>query len=237
MGKLTARKVETAKPGKYGDGGGLQLAVAAARAKKWVLRFLWQGRAREMGLGSYPEVGLAEAREKAMGGRRLGRRGIDPIAERKQDKRVPTFGKLADEVVAEQSEGFRNEKHKAQWAVTLREYAAPLRPMPGDAITTGYPRRAQAHLVDQNRDGFSPSRSYRARSERRQSQGVQVGRESCRMARPSREPSPQAAEAHARPPRRHALREHSGLCRQASDAQSSCRLGPGVRHSHSGAIR
>ena len=111
MGKLTARKVETAKPGKYGDGGGLQLAVAAPRAKKWVLRFLWQGKAREMGLGSYPEVGLAEAREKAMAGRRLARSGIDPIAERKQDRRVPTFGKLADEVVAEQSKGFRNEKH------------------------------------------------------------------------------------------------------------------------------
>ena len=71
-----------------------------------------------------------------MAGRRLARSGIDPIAERKQDKRVPTFGKLADEVVAEQSKGFRNEKHKAQWAVTLREYAAPLRPMPVDVITT-----------------------------------------------------------------------------------------------------
>jgi integrase len=136
MGKLTARKVETAKPGKYGDGGGLQLAVAPTGAKKWVLRFLWQGNAREMGLGSYPEVGLAEAREKAIAGRRLARSGVDPIAERKQDRRVPTFGKLADEVVAEQSKGFRNEKHKAQWAVTLREYAAPLRPMPVDAITT-----------------------------------------------------------------------------------------------------
>ena len=136
MGKLTDRKVKTAKPGKYGDGGGLQLAVAAPGAKKWVLRFLWQGKAREMGLGSYPEVKLAEAREKAMAGRRLARSGIDPIAERKQDKRVPTFGKLADEVVAEQSKGFRNEKHKAQWAVTLREYAVPLRPMPVDAITT-----------------------------------------------------------------------------------------------------
>ena len=136
MGKLTDRKVKTAKPGKYGDGGGLQLAVAATGAKKWVLRFLWQGKAREMGLGSFPEVTLAEAREKALAGRRLARSGIDPIAERKRDKRVPTFGKLADEVVAEQSKGFRNEKHKAQWAVTLREYAAPLRPMPVDAITT-----------------------------------------------------------------------------------------------------
>jgi integrase len=130
MGKLTARKVETAKPGNYGDGG------APTGAKKWVLRFLWQGRAREMGLGSYPEVGLAEARERAMAGRRLARSGVDPIAERKQERRVPTFGELADEVVIQQSKGFRNEKHKAQWAMTLREYAAPLRSMSIDAITT-----------------------------------------------------------------------------------------------------
>jgi integrase len=97
---------------------------------------LRQGRAREMGLGSYPEVGLAEAREKAIAGRRLARSGVDPIAERKRDWRVPTFGELADEVVAEQGKGFRNEKHKAQWAMTLREYAAPLRSMPIDTITT-----------------------------------------------------------------------------------------------------
>ncbi|HVP99493.1 MAG TPA: Arm DNA-binding domain-containing protein [Roseiarcus sp.] len=44
-----------------GDGDGLQLAVSQSGAKKWILRFLWQGRPREMGLGSFPEVGLAEA--------------------------------------------------------------------------------------------------------------------------------------------------------------------------------
>src|SRR5580704_9492792 len=83
MGKLTARKVETAKPGKYGDGGGLQLAVAPTGAKKWVLRFLWQGNAREMGLGSYPEVGLAEARE---GDRRAKARA----QRRRPDRRAQT---------------------------------------------------------------------------------------------------------------------------------------------------
>ena len=56
MGRLTARKVETAKPGKYGDGGGLQLAISVSGAKKWVLCFLWQGRPREMGLGSYVSI-------------------------------------------------------------------------------------------------------------------------------------------------------------------------------------
>ncbi len=136
MGKLTARKVETAKPGKYGDGAGLQLAVAPTGAKKWVLRFLWQGRPREMGLGSYPEVGLAEAREKALAGRRLARSGVDPIADRRKDSGIPTFGELADEIAGQLGEGFRNEKHKTQWRMTLTVYAEPLRDKPVDKIET-----------------------------------------------------------------------------------------------------
>ena len=161
MGKLTARKVETAKPGKYGDGGGLQLAVAPPGAKKWVLRFLWQGKAREMGLGSYPEVGLAEAREKAIAGRRLARSGVDPIAERKQDRRVPTFGKFADEVVAEQSKGFRNEKHRAQWRMTLRP-SMPRRCGPCRSTRSrpkmSWPCSSQSGRQDGDR--VPPSRSY-----------------------------------------------------------------------------
>ena len=136
MGKLTARKVETAKAGKYGDGGGLQLAVAPTGAKKWVLRFLYQGKAREMGLGSYPEVGLAEAREKALAGRRLARSGVDPIQARKKGEDVPTFGEIADEIADQLAEGFRNEKHKAQWRMTLTVYAEPLRAKPIDKIET-----------------------------------------------------------------------------------------------------
>ncbi len=136
MGRLTARKVETAKPGKYGDGGGLQLSVASGGAKKWVLRFLWQGRPREMGLGSYPEVSLADAREKALAGRRLARSGVDPIAARKKSEGVPTFGELADEIVGHLAQGFRNAKHKAQWRMTLTVYAEPLRAKPVDKIET-----------------------------------------------------------------------------------------------------
>lgn len=136
MGKLTARRVETAKPGKYGDGDGLQLAVAASGARKWVLRFFWQGKPREMGLGSYPEAGLAEAREKALEARRLIRSGVDPIAERRRDHGGVTFGALADEVAEELAAGFRNEKHRAQWKMTLTVYAAPLRAKPVNEIRT-----------------------------------------------------------------------------------------------------
>ena len=211
MGKLTARKVETAKPGKYGDGGGLQLAVAPTGAKKWVLRFLWQGNAREMGLGAYPEVGLAEAREKAIAGRRLARSGVDPIAERRKDRGIPTFGELADEIADQLAEGFRNEKHRAQWRMTLTVYAGPLRAKPVDVITTERIWPCSTNLATKARDGFSPSRSYRARSQRRQGEGLAFGRKPRRMAWPSREPSTQAAEAHPRPPCGYALCRCSGL--------------------------
>lgn len=136
MGRLTARKAETAKAGKYGDGGGLQFVVAPSGAKKWVLRYMSAGKAREMGLGSYPEVSLSEAREKALAGRRLARSGVDPIAERRKDRGVPTFGELADQIAKQLSEGFRNEKHKAQWQMTLTVYAEPLRAKPIDKIET-----------------------------------------------------------------------------------------------------
>ncbi|MCB1536980.1 MAG: integrase arm-type DNA-binding domain-containing protein [Rhodoblastus sp.] len=136
MPKLTARKVETAKPGKYGDGEGLQLAVSASGARKWVLRFQWRGRPREMGLGAFPLVSLEQARDAAREARKLAKAGIDPIADNKREKAVPTFGELADTVAADLSEGFRNEKHKAQWKMTLTVYAKPLRAMSVDAIET-----------------------------------------------------------------------------------------------------
>ena len=67
---LTARKVETAKTGKYSDGGNLYLIVSKTGTRKWVLRFTWRGRAREMGLGSVASVPLADARERAASARR-----------------------------------------------------------------------------------------------------------------------------------------------------------------------
>ncbi|WP_338834037.1 tyrosine-type recombinase/integrase [Bradyrhizobium septentrionale] len=134
--KLTARKVDTAKPGKYSDGGNLYLIVSETGARKWVLRFTWRGRAKEMGLGSAASVPLADAREKAASARRKIAGGLNPIEERKRDGGVPTFGEMADDVREALSAGFRNEKHKAQWKSTLGTYAAPLRAKPVDTINT-----------------------------------------------------------------------------------------------------
>src|SRR6266571_930077 len=80
--RLTARKVETAKPGKYSDGGNLYLIVSETGSRKWVLRFTWRGRPKEMGLGSAASIPLADAREKAASARRKIAQGLNPIDER-----------------------------------------------------------------------------------------------------------------------------------------------------------
>ena len=55
-------------------------------SRSWVLRFQLNGRRRDMGLGSYPEISLARSREKAMDARRLIKEGLDPLAERGRTK-------------------------------------------------------------------------------------------------------------------------------------------------------
>src|SRR5688500_2628451 len=90
---LTAVRVKNLKePGRYADGNGLYLLVEPSGAKRWVLRTVVQGRRRDMGLGGANLVSLAEAREKAIGYRKLARDGGDPLAEkRKAARTIPTF--------------------------------------------------------------------------------------------------------------------------------------------------
>src|SRR6516225_2366584 len=125
-GRLTARKVETAKAGKYSDSGNLYLIVSPTGGRKWVLRFTWRGKAREMGLGTPANVSLADARDKSAHARRMIAQGLDPIAERKRTGGIPTFGQMVDQVHEALSLGFRSAKHTAQWKKTLSTYAAPL---------------------------------------------------------------------------------------------------------------
>lgn len=135
-GRLTARTVATAKRGKHADGGNLYLIVSETGSRKWVLRFTWRGTAKEMGLGSANDVPLADARERAAEARRLLARDLNPIVERKRGCGIPMFGALAADVCETLAAGFRNEKHKAQWRMTLETYAAPLRSKPVDTIST-----------------------------------------------------------------------------------------------------
>jgi integrase len=102
-------------------------------SSRWVYRYMIDGRRREMSLGSYPEVTLAQARDKATTARRLKVNRLDPLehrvsmrlAERLEAARSRTFRECAETYIEEQSPNWRNEKHAKQWRSTLETYAYP----------------------------------------------------------------------------------------------------------------
>lgn len=124
------------EPGRYADGGGLYLVVGKGASRKWVFRFKWRGRLTDMGLGAAGVVTLAKARERAADARRLLSDGVNPLEAKRANQAVPTFGEMADRLVADLSPQWRNAKHKAQWIATLETDAAKLRPIPVDRVQT-----------------------------------------------------------------------------------------------------
>lgn len=124
------------KPGRHGDGGGLYLVVSESGSRKWVFRYRWQGRLFDMGLGSASVVPLGRARERAAEARLKIAEGVNPLAEKRAARAIPTFGAFADETVASLSAQWRNEKHAHQVQRTLELYAAGLRSRPIDQIDT-----------------------------------------------------------------------------------------------------
>jgi integrase len=147
IGKLSAVEVAKAKgPAVLHDGGGLYLRVSPTGSKAWVFRFQLDGKRRDMGLGPYPDISLAEARRRATERRNQRRDGIDPLdakAAQRQAQRLAaakgrTFRECAAEFIDKNRAGWRNAKHRQQWENTLATYAYPrLGELPVSAIDTG----------------------------------------------------------------------------------------------------
>ncbi|AWL03823.1 tyrosine-type recombinase/integrase [Massilia oculi] len=116
-------------PGYYPDGGGLYLQVSPTGSKSWIYRFTLNKKERQMGLGSYPDVTLAKARELATASRLLAKSGVDPIAARDSQRATfqqqRTFSQCAEEYYEIHKHTWRNAKHTAQWTNTLKTYAYP----------------------------------------------------------------------------------------------------------------
>jgi len=137
MGKLSAAKIaklDLKKQAQYGDGRGLWLQVSAFGTRSWILRYMIAGRARVMGLGPYPEVTLAEARERAAGARKQIRDGIDPIDARREKRmaakieaaKLTSFAQCVEEYLETHESAWKNQKHRAQWRSTIATYAHPI---------------------------------------------------------------------------------------------------------------
>lgn len=131
--KLSESRIRTlTKAGIYSDGDGLYLRVRAGGSRQWFFIYRRGKDRKEIGLGGYGQgtapVSLALAREKAEGIRQQLARGED-LMHRK------TFLDVMDDVIAVKEASFRNEKHRAQWRMTLDRYAEPLHAKPIAEIT------------------------------------------------------------------------------------------------------
>jgi integrase len=146
VGKLTA--LSLSKPrgqGHYHDGNGLYFQVARGGSQSWVYRYMLNKRPRMMGLGSYPELSLGDARKRAAECRRLRNDGIDPIETQKAVRTAAkveaakgiTFENCSKAYIESHKNGWRNAKHAEQWTTTLSTYAYPVfGDLPVDSVDT-----------------------------------------------------------------------------------------------------
>jgi len=135
MAILSDTKARSIKPDgpqlAHGGVTGLVLIPSSTKGRgKWVLRFVSPstGKRRNAGLGSYPEIGIAEVGKQAMAMREQLAAGVDPLENKKDSARkpkLPTFEEAATKVHAELLPGWKNAKHGQQWINTLKEYAFP----------------------------------------------------------------------------------------------------------------
>ncbi|MGP1676196.1 MAG: tyrosine-type recombinase/integrase [Burkholderiales bacterium] len=138
--------VNKKKPGYYPDGGGLYLQVSESGSKSWLFRFVLNGKERQMGLGPFHTVTLADARADAVESRKLLLAKIDPIEARKAKRagkaldaaRSITFNECATAYINAHRAGWRNGKHADQWTNTIETYCGPVfGALPVQGVDTG----------------------------------------------------------------------------------------------------
>jgi integrase len=133
------------KPGRYRLGPGLFFRVLPGSKAYFVFRYYFGGKEREMSLGAFPEVTLADALDRhAEERRRVKREKIDPLAAKRAAKQaataqkaaIPTFGEMADSYIETHKTSWKNAKHVWQWEQTLGRPCAVIRDLPVDQVDT-----------------------------------------------------------------------------------------------------
>jgi integrase len=127
------------------DGGGLHLQITPAGTASWVYRYQLHNRSREMGLGGFAAVTLADARAKAAEAARLKAAGIDPLgqkqharktAQREAERRL-SFAAAAENYIALREPGWSKSNAEA-WRSSVRRYAAALGRLDVSEIDTSH---------------------------------------------------------------------------------------------------
>lgn len=124
------------EPGMHAVGGvaGLHLLVSSTGARSWILRAMVGSKRRDIGLGGFPDISLAKAKERATQAKDKIQNGIDPVEERKATRdalrastaKAVTFAEAAKRCHTARASGFRNVKHRADWISSLERYAFPV---------------------------------------------------------------------------------------------------------------
>lgn len=122
--RLSPAFLRKAPMGKYCDGAGLWLIVREDGGAQWVLRVTVHGRRREMGLGGYPEIGLAKAREIADRWRAMTKDGRDPIKEREREMRAARREDITLAIIT--ADAFEARKAELKGDGTAGRWLSPL---------------------------------------------------------------------------------------------------------------
>jgi integrase len=121
------------EPGRYAVGHGAYLQISLWNTKSWIFRYVRNGKARHVGMGSTEYVTLSEARERAIEYRRLLARGGDPLEEKRAglrerketEARAKTFKWCALEYIKQHEDGWRGDSSRRQWVSSLELHVFP----------------------------------------------------------------------------------------------------------------
>ena len=132
MKKLNAKQLQTLPKDKYHDGNGLYISISKPGRGKWSFRYTINKKSREMGLGSYPDVSLSDARQLSLNNKQLLSKKIDPIDEKNRaevlrQQQNKKFSDIADLYIrTKKLPEWTNPKSFQSWKNTLNTYAAPI---------------------------------------------------------------------------------------------------------------